>query len=680
MIVLALLASGVVAVCFLTDPAAPDFDVERDKIASATTVDLRESAGPVYRELSAAERDELAYRLRDLKKTRKGDAYGGQSAFYTLSIALEDGSWIYVRGYSLDGEALDMVWDGSVYRVADKAFQQYVSRLCAGEDSSPAEAQPDGSGAQPEGVSYVFDRTVFVPLYSSQTYFDGAGERYLLSDSGFAIVDLETGEVTAEYSGLSWDWEPLTEETLDEIFFSGKTGELNKATFTAAVDYEHTLFCSVAGGLHLLDVDGELWLLKGDVVFALAPESGKYRFLAQADLNHDGEDERLCWWENAEGGSCWLGVFDSAGRLLWKEMAGTSHVAWNSLYLCTLEGEDYLLRYNPYMSTGMAEYHYELFYLDAREDLGERLVKTSSVSFSVMPLDAASNGQEMADFAEEVNALLAQSTLLLSTQDGEPVVGPAPGGDYLEEYSFINDCAELFNGQETLAERIAIYAEYNRLSALGGDNSVHMLTATLRYFLYEDKLTWDTLRPYLHEDTGSGAYVYVYPVGNRFELRVSSPDPDTSTGPIDGTITLVALADASEAVYGQDDLLDFFWSKLSYDASPLLVSGRNSVVAVPGDSPVEPPVLYLDSGHGDKYGGPFTVYENGEAFWGGRYTLRDAETGENVEFIHPSGLPDNTAILQNTQPGRRYTVTLDYYDAGTGSGKTAVFQIVVPEA
>ena len=49
------------------------------------------------------------------------------------------------------------------------------------------------------------------------------------------------------------------------------------------------------------------------------------------------------------------------GSVLRSEEAAAAHAGWNSLLLCELNGEYYLLRYNPSIFRGYCSYEYVLF-------------------------------------------------------------------------------------------------------------------------------------------------------------------------------------------------------------------------------------------------------------------------------------------------------------------------------
>jgi len=125
-------------------------------------------------------------------------------------------------------------------------------------------------------------------------------------------------------------------------------------------------------------------------------------------MTHFDEDNQYTWFE--------LLVKKADGTLLWKEEAHTAHAGYNSLFACTLNGKDYLLQYTPTMYQGNCNYAYRLFALDAQGNILPS--REASVSFDLnweSPLHGEFNAAEVADFMEEVNGLLANSKLLLST-------------------------------------------------------------------------------------------------------------------------------------------------------------------------------------------------------------------------------------------------------------------------
>ena len=105
--------------------------------------------------------------------------------------------------------------------------------------------------------------------------------------------------------------------------------------------------------------------------------------------------------------------------ILWSEQAGTSHAGWTSHFHCEQGGEDYLLRYLPGMWQGYCTYTYTLFTLEGG---AEHVVRSNTIEFDVNGVNKL-DAPKMIAFAEEVNALLAKSTLLLSSEGGDYSIG-----------------------------------------------------------------------------------------------------------------------------------------------------------------------------------------------------------------------------------------------------------------
>ena len=163
----------------------------------------------------------------------------------------------------------------------------------------------------------------------------------------------------------------------------------------------------------------------------------------EADLNHDGQTEQIVFdWGYFDRGSWGIfAVLDADGRVIYKEEPASAHPGWVSLYLCRLQGEEYLFRYTPTCYQGWCDYSYELFYLDAS---GKEVITDSAlVSFygsegepgQDVPVMEAS---ALVDFAETVNTYMENAYLLVSTD--ENAIGRWPQGAISE--FFITSTAE----------------------------------------------------------------------------------------------------------------------------------------------------------------------------------------------------------------------------------------------
>ena len=138
-IVVAVIACIVVAVCFLTNPVGFQFDEATHTIVSANHFDMRNTGDAVAVEMNSAQISELSSRLAGVKNTKKSNEYGGFTPGYQISALLEDGTYIRISGYSFsDNDMVDIEWNGERYVVADGEFQDYLSRICVGGDVSDA--------------------------------------------------------------------------------------------------------------------------------------------------------------------------------------------------------------------------------------------------------------------------------------------------------------------------------------------------------------------------------------------------------------------------------------------------------------------------------------------------------------------------------------------------------------
>ncbi|MCH5344561.1 MAG: hypothetical protein J1E64_11025 [Acetatifactor sp.] len=136
-----------------------------------------------------------------------------------------------------------------------------------------------------------------------------------------------------------------------------------------------------------------------------------------ADLDHDGEPESIRVRETAAGELYELEVVKQDGTVLWSTEAGLPHVGWNTILLYQEDGKDYLIQYLPTMYQGFGNYTLTQFSLE-----GGQLSEDNSWT-----ADFESSGQmnsKMRAFAERANEFMKKGTLLLSTEQGELVIGP----------------------------------------------------------------------------------------------------------------------------------------------------------------------------------------------------------------------------------------------------------------
>lgn len=115
----------------------------------------------------------------------------------------------------------------------------------------------------------------------------------------------------------------------------------------------------------------------------------------------DGQGQQLELWENNE--------------LIVSKKGYNAHAGYTSIFLCTLEGEDYLLCYRPTMYQGVCIYSYALSTL---KDNTETVVQRNRVDFDInfgSPVHDSYEPETIAAFMDEINELLSHSVQMLNT-------------------------------------------------------------------------------------------------------------------------------------------------------------------------------------------------------------------------------------------------------------------------
>lgn len=179
-IVLAVIACVIVAVCFLTNPMGFQFDEATHTIVSANHFDMRNADDTVAIEMNPAQISELSSRLARVKNTKKSDEYGGFTPGYKISALLKDGTYIRINGYSLsDNDMVDIEWNEERYVVSDEEFQDYLSRICAGGDVSSADNAVTGTTYLYESEGFMGNFTITLYNDGTFTYYEGMASSYI---------------------------------------------------------------------------------------------------------------------------------------------------------------------------------------------------------------------------------------------------------------------------------------------------------------------------------------------------------------------------------------------------------------------------------------------------------------------------------------------------------------------
>ena len=137
------------------------------------------------------------------------------------------------------------------------------------------------------------------------------------------------------------------------------------------------------------------------------------------DWNRNGVPERFVLLEEADG-DLTLEIWENGQRLCQKPGQRSYP---SSLFLCTLEGVDYLLDYSVYEEQGTYRMDYRL---ETWKGEFTENARWNSISFDLnfgTPFHKDFDPEAIADFVDELNELLAHSELLFSTDPGLPETG-----------------------------------------------------------------------------------------------------------------------------------------------------------------------------------------------------------------------------------------------------------------
>lgn len=134
--------------------------------------------------------------------------------------------------------------------------------------------------------------------------------------------------------------------------------------------------------------------------------------LAHSDLNHNHIGEQIVV-RTITPGQIYELVVSENGEEIWKTEASPAHMGWNTIMLYSKDGQDYLVQYNPSLWQGFGGYSCTVFSLENnKQTVKEKL----SVNFEMKP--GAPQTPEMTAFARDVDILLRNCNVLLSTEQG----------------------------------------------------------------------------------------------------------------------------------------------------------------------------------------------------------------------------------------------------------------------
>lgn len=389
-------ACAAAAVCFLTNPVdSPLRDtlvwaqtLEAGDIAEADAVIFPKLPNKQYKRLS---REDIALMVSLINKSRgsyvaEHEELNGGSLFFYLTMT--------------DGSTHAVGTIGNTYLVIDGDYYEGGRRLSAWHD-----AFPEGDEPLPEGY---FSRQL--TLEDVQELARKGEALSWENFEGFRYEDIGSGLYVYRYE---------IDETFDLLIGAGDAREARGEPQYILLRAKPAPGWAVPDAVDIRREDAAAFIRKHQDPQALAEAV----IWEEADLDRDGEPERIRVRELAQGEVYVLEVLKQDGTLLWSEEAGTPHVGWNTLLLYQERGEDYLIRYQPNFSQGYGHYTCEMFSLAGGVETPEN---SWEAEFELAAGEMKMTGK-MRAFAERGNQFLKEGTVLLSTQDGSLAVGPRKG-------------------------------------------------------------------------------------------------------------------------------------------------------------------------------------------------------------------------------------------------------------
>lgn len=200
---------------------------------------------------------------------------------------------------------------------------------------------------------------------------------------------------------------------------------------------------------------GEDILLSEEEIRALRP-----------DLTQDGTPDSLAVTYIKEEDLWRLTVTDGAtGKQIWSEEAATNYTGWSTLFLCTLESEDYLLRYNGTMGQGQCHYWYELFWLET----GRTVTKDSGqADVSIAPGGESIDQESFLAFLEKLNGYLSHSVQLMNTAGNWSAARLDPEEAQRYDLGWLTNW-EGYTPEESTEENLSRYTQYLQAASQLGE-------------------------------------------------------------------------------------------------------------------------------------------------------------------------------------------------------------------
>lgn len=367
------------------------------------------------------------YLLNLLKSQGKVELNAGEeqadgSIPVKIRFLLDDKSYMVsmIQPYGEDG-----IWIPQTYGAAAEDGKAAGGSAAAGENNGAA----DGNAQRELVVRSVSRSLRGIDRYVADGEFDGEPLVFAdnclfrvntgMSQPKYEVVDFDTfadyiseGEESMNKPCLiTYDGEKITEIALESAYY--RYG-ISLSTWVADYDeYEmQKQAVAEAAGADVtaedIDLLGEYYTLD----YSSAVESSRISDISDAE---GIEQIEVYTGNTGDGESGYVMVYAADGKtLLHNEFAHTARAGWKSIYLGNSDGQSWLMVLHIEDRDDYGEYNYQVFRLD--ENGGVERIAGSSFVFG----DGYIYDDELFwQWAQELEEYLDNSTLLLSTQDGE---------------------------------------------------------------------------------------------------------------------------------------------------------------------------------------------------------------------------------------------------------------------
>lgn len=426
----------VVAVCFLTNPptdtdAAGLVGFHREQVTYADVTDAS-GAQPSSVQLTAEETDAVYALLDAMQYKRLGAASAMQDCYARLYFISAAGERCEVM-LSEREMLVNPITGGKTARLYElrsgsTELRDYLLGCISASNAAEEDFSISGTVFSYGGESW--DLAEQSPAITSLLGCDAVGQYVVITGHGgpknafYFIFDTEIRRFSNAFVGTHLVWQ--NDDLSTAVYaYGGNILSIDGRTLAeldlAENEYVYDLVYSQDGTVLTVSIVSNEETER--VVRLNLPSQNKIdnlhgnasTLLTAIDFDGDGTEEEI-FFEEVAPGQIYRIYVEGNGSERWSAELGLAHVGWDSYFLYRDGDTSAILRYNPAMFQGFCNYDYELFSIGAD---GQRLLTQRSVEFDVNPDSDDPWPPDAQVFADEVNALLEKSTLLISTLDGE---------------------------------------------------------------------------------------------------------------------------------------------------------------------------------------------------------------------------------------------------------------------